>query len=250
MNIKDLNQRPLPPKYTDETNSTINLLWLYEVISSYEDHATVGALLTRNLVSKEEFKTIREVYLEEAAINIFSYGGATVIQADFTPDKKASFTHATNLCKEWMNCVPEDENKKDIINLILVPLLFEAKLQIVFTNLIYYDSQFNGGNLRLILVFDETATDVIQNEDINFEEIFIETEREVKSEIKKIEDENFALMKEIEEMEKSHDFENKVKADMQNIADPTQRILEQKAKNATRRENNPFMRIRKDEDDE
>ncbi len=243
MNIKDLLRKPLPPKYLDD-GETINLAWLYEVISSYEERGTVGAVLERGYWNENEAKITKEIYLEEASINIFNLSETVVVQADFAPDFKPVFTHASNLCKEWINFMPEE--RREFLNLTLIPLIFECQLIINLTNMIYYDAQFNSGNLRLIMVFSMTEANVSISEDVNFEELSAQAEREVLSEIKKIEEENYALYKEIEDMKKNHSFEDKVRADLNDIADPTAKILDESRNKKEKRENNPFKRIVKD----
>lgn len=246
MNIKDLDKRPLPPQYTED--GSINLQWLYELTSSYEEKSLVGASLEWGCEENGQARILKDVLLEEAAINIFNYKGATIVQADLSPDKRPIFTQASNICKDWINFVPE--NRKEFVVLRLMPIIFECKLTIVFTDMVYYDAQFSGNNLRLIMVFNEEATEVYTDESIDFEKISSDAEREVNSELNRLEQENFALYKEIEEMEKSHMFEDKIKEDMKEIIDPTSKNMAENRDRTDEMNSNPFMRIRKDSKDE
>lgn len=242
MNIKDLKRGELPPKYVDKEQNIINKQWLYEVISNKEEFGLTGAVLSW----ENDERVIKDAYLEEASINIFSIPGTTVVQADFKPEKKTAFTHASNFCRDWINF--EYNGKKEYLALYLMPLVFEGQLTIRFTNMFYYDSQFNGGNLRLIMVFDDNVSLINQNEEMDFEEMFIQAEREANRELKRIDEENFALVKEIEDLEKNHMFEEHLKEGMQDIYNPKEIIMEEKRKNEEKRESNPFKRISNDED--
>ena len=161
----------------------------------------------RDLHSEDGIVNKQLIQLKNAVLNIFMAGGCVVVQVDFPKSNKREFNQCLDLCAEW--CNPNsyaDSEFQYACGLIVLPSLLEGELGILFSDMVYFTNVPLPDTLRLVMCFDNGATTVIEDEEVNYEELLNQAISEVKSEEDKLDREIDEMQKEIDEINQSQNI--------------------------------------------
>lgn len=119
-------------------------------------------------------------------LEIHCVGGCITIAAEFESKEHSKFINAIKVCNEWLSDTSMDPG---LFTLTIVPLLLQAKISLILQNLVYCDFYKKENNKqRLILTFDNNATALLASDDIDYEMIKAQVEKENEQREKELED--------------------------------------------------------------
>lgn len=138
-------------------------------------------------------------------LEIHCVGGSVTIAIEFTTQDRVKFINATKICMEWLN---DDSEDAGYLTFTAVPLTLQGQISVILQNLAYCDFyQKNNTINRLILVFDNTATTLYATDDIDYEEIKKQVEKEIELKEKELDDELSFYLEEKEKSENPYRFD-------------------------------------------
>lgn len=168
---------------------------------------------------EETLKTLQNIYLEGAILNIHASGGCVIITADFPQIARGSCKEVIELCNKWLENLENPDFDNQMLYLTLVPHLLEGSVFVIFNQLVYVDSYMTdvAGVQRVIFCFDNTATMPVESEDINYRAIIAEMEAELQRRDDQLENEIQELLEQKAELEKENIYGDQLREDMNSI---------------------------------
>lgn len=168
-----------------------------------------GILSIDAIISENETRTISNAPLD-CEFNIFCEGGAIVIQCDFIKGQEHELDAAVELCDEYINGKTNDPDKQWILSMILVPLALDGVINIAFMGLTYYIRLSDNDTYRLVLVFDNTLTQIFGIEGEDIAGIKASIEAEFLREERRLDDEIYEAQLEYEKLARYNPFADSV----------------------------------------
>lgn len=176
-----------------------------------------GALQIDEIYSETESKQIDYIYLRNGVYHIRAYGGCAVVTVDIPPEDAQCTKAAAKLCEKWFAEIENPEYDNQLLSLVVTPLIAEGMINLVFQQLVWFDTYKKDRQQRIVFAFNGNATGMVVSDEINFRQMIAEAKETV-------------LQKENELRESI------VEAEME--------------KEAYERENNPFAQELRAEDEE
>ena len=170
-----------------------------------------GILSIDEVISETETNTISNAPLD-CEFNIFCEGGAVVIQCDFIKGQEHELDAAIELCDMYINEKINNPDKQWILSLVLVPLELDGMINIVFMGITYYIQLTSEDTCRLVIVFDNTLTQIFGMEGVDIENIKASIEAEFLREERELEEEIYEAQMEYERLTKYNPFEDSIAA--------------------------------------
>lgn len=123
----------------------------------------------------EEISLENQCFLKGAELNLYAKGACAVLTADFNVSHYVDYQQCKKMCITYLM----QEDRKEL-SVILVPLLLKGNIFAVFHDLVFADGYKDDKNYRLILCFECSDVQIIENTDIDYEQISFEALSEVK----------------------------------------------------------------------
>ncbi len=164
-------------------------------------YRSTGDISINEIISKEEVKTISNAPLN-CEFNFFCEGGAIVVQCDFEKEYIYQSTVLMNICKEHVTDKQNNPNSNTVLSVMIFPILLRGDVYFTLMGLTYFCGIDLGMTKRVVLVFDNTLTQVYADNNIDFETLQLEVDAELRQEETEIEKEIYEVEQEIKETEK------------------------------------------------
>ena len=109
-----------------------------------------------------------------------------VVQSDFPNASMKEFGRAHALCDRWLRNVYNDNNDMNdqVLTLTIIPELFGGQFYLFLDQLVYMTSYSIKDGKRLVLCFDATTMQAVEDQGINYAElktlVMAELDRELK----------------------------------------------------------------------
>lgn len=164
--------------------------------------ATAGRIMISEAIDEENVKNDAESDFSGAVIDFFASGGCMVLQADFEKNKTRTLEQILDICAEYMQNSGNEEwlEKKDLIA-VMIPLAFYGDIAIILRDLVYFTA-FNVDNgMRLIMCFNNIMTELVENDDIDYNELVARVRANEDREEEDLRDQIAAAEQEIKELE-------------------------------------------------
>lgn len=208
--------------------------------------ASVGRIMINHALDKDTVKNDDEASFGSAIIDYFASGGCIVLQADFPMKNTRDFEHIANICSTYFENVNDEawHENRDLM-VVMIPMAFYGDIVIVLRDLVYFTSiNLDNGGIRLIMCFNNTMTQLIENEDIDYNAIALEVRGEDAREEEDLQNELMMAEKELKELE---EMDNEFAFGIQrNLSHETLMNKEYNTENADVA--NPGFRFTSDED--
>jgi len=133
-------------------------------------------------LTEKDVKTLKEVTLTDSLFHIYASGGCAVIDVELPLKSAFNYRNIMDICKDWMKNLFNEKYNDRLLSLTIIPLALEGQVSIVFQNLVYYAGMREEDKFKVILCFDNNATDCYEIEGINYKEIQATVARELKAE--------------------------------------------------------------------
>ena len=178
----------------------LDMFELYDIASGRDSTNTPYSIgsLNRMIEKNGKYEMIDFCDTNEAEININASGGCVVITIDFPKNMLNAWKNANRIASEWLKNVNNPNMDNQSCTLLVVPYLLSGRIQIIFNEMCFSDSYESKNFYRLILGFDNYATNVTEDDDADIEDLVLG----LKAELKRREDELDAEILEAEEKEK------------------------------------------------
>ncbi len=172
-------------------------------------YRSTGNIQLDEYISEEEINTIESSYLN-CEFNFYCEGGAIVVECDFENEFIHQASKLLELCSNYVNEKRNNPDSSLNLTLLIVPLLLRGDLTFILMGLTYYAGIDGGATKRVILVFDNTLTNVISAEGVDYKEMQIEIESELTREEAALDKEIYETEKAIKEIENNSIFNNTI----------------------------------------
>lgn len=171
-----------------------------------------GATLTVEKVTQEdETQHIIDTAPMDCEFQIYSEGGAVVLQCDFTGQKVPEQRQILDICQRYMERKNDNLKNGEVLSIVLVPIPLQGNISLLFQGLTYYTGIDMGASRRLILVFDNLLTNVYQTDDIDMKEIQMTVEAEIKRQQDTLDQELYEAEQELKNLEAENQYAAMVK---------------------------------------
>ena len=150
--------------------------------------------------SFDEPKIIHSSDLENAVININATGGCAVITIDYPVSMISKWQNTYSILKEWLKDLNSSNKVNEYFYFMVIPYILNGEIEIIFSDLCFCDAYAMGNKRRLILGFDNNATNVLLDENSDFDNYVIEMKAELKRREEEVDVELLALEEEEKEL--------------------------------------------------
>ena len=176
MDNLNLNKNNEPQHEEDIELSFEEIINAASGLSADGQPATAGNIMISRLVEEGVVKNDEEASFGTAVIDFFASGGCMVVQADFPMKDTKNFEKIADICSTYMTQVGNEawHENRDLIA-IMVPLAFYGDISIVLQDLVYFTAiNLENNGTRLIMCFNNMMTQLVENEDIDYNKIVLE----------------------------------------------------------------------------
>lgn len=195
----------------------VSLLQLFEVASGIDEAnqpLSDGAISLDLIKSPTDVENINESVLTDAVFNIHASGGCVVVTADIQKKYRLAHSSTMEICSEFIANVNDPEKDMEMLTLTLVPRLLEGSTYLTFGNIVFADSYEMENYYRIIMAFDNAATNVIVTDEIDYNGIKEEIVREFEEKLKAEEEALHVVMKEYEDASRNNLYEDMIQEDV------------------------------------
>lgn len=205
--------------FTERNNNSENM---EEVGLSFEDILAIcsgvdehgepncaSSIILQKVAPDGESQTVTEIPLKDTSLDIITYRGCTVIQANFSRTSTFEYKRVYDTVGNWLNNpVTDSSGNTYVLSLVAVPLLLEGLVYLVINSPVYaVGTEFDDGHV-FVMSFDTFSIQVFEDEDIDMQAISEEVEAQLAREAKKEDDEIASLEKEYEEASRDTSMNN------------------------------------------
>lgn len=202
--------------------------------------ARSAASLSIDRVDGSNTENLKEEVLDQAVIHLHISGGAAVVTADFSPLARASYLNSLDMCRTYIDQLDDRTHDQERLTITIVPYLLEGQITLFFTQMVFFDTYELEGRLRLILVFDNQASLIMETDQIDYQRI----KQEIDLELKRYEEEVDAEIEQaLEEEQEAKKQENQIEADMKKRLNDPLNVLDRHANKQRSAEENPKVRF-------
>lgn len=206
--------------YYDEEENTLNIS-IDDILNIASGLDEQGFPLSSAVISieKDNEENTRSskgktANIDTGEFNFYIDGGCAVVQIDFPQRGMNEFKSLVKICKDWISNKSSEKYNDGMLTTLIVPRLLKGQIVFLFQDLVYFTSIILDKSERIILCFDNTLSNVIENEGINYEEIEQAVEDELRKEEEELDREYFEVKKELEEAENRNYYEEDLKERM------------------------------------
>ncbi len=158
--------------------------------------------------------TIENVFFKNANTHLVSSGACMVVQSDFPNASMKEFGRAHALCDRWLRNVYNDNNDMNdqMLTLTIIPELFGGQFYLFLDQLVYMTSYSIKDGKRLVLCFDATTMQAVEDQSINYAELKTLVMAELDRELKEVNIEIESVEAEKKRLEEDNIYGQAVKA--------------------------------------
>jgi hypothetical protein len=205
--------------YYDEEENTLNVTLddILNIASGVDEDGYPFSSATISIENDNtENRTFRPktVDITMGEFNFYIDGGCAVMQIDFPHRGMSEYKKVMHICKDWTENKYNNYSEDVMMSTLVVPRLLKGQIVFMFQDLVYYTGIVLDNLERIILCFDNTQSNVIENENINYEEIERTVEDELRKEEEELDRQYFEVKKELEEAENVNYYEENIKEKM------------------------------------
>ena len=155
----------------------LDMFELYDIASGCDKQKLPYSAGRISIASAED--EIEAYSTNSAVINISSSGGCAVLTIDFPLSMTKVWENTKKMAVKWLDNM--DDYADDVYFTVLVmPYLLEGKINILFRDLCFCDGYATDKIKRLILAFDNNATCIYEDTDVDFDKVVIEMKAELR----------------------------------------------------------------------
>ena len=185
-----------------------------------------AALSLDEIVSEDQVKNRKQVFLKNAVLGIHVSGGCAALQIDFPKNSTFYYRQAWKLCSDWINRVNAGEENQQTLSITVVPHAFYGQIFFLFHQLVYFDGHPVGEKNRLILAFDNQQSVAVKTDAIDYDQILQQADMLLAQEEEALDQEISALREEKEQLENSNPFADQIDHMMEHTPVETTGALE------------------------
>lgn len=178
----------------------LDMFELYDIASGRDSTNTPYSIgsLNRIVENDGQYEMVDFCDTNEAEININASGGCAVITIDFPKNMLNAWKNTNRIATEWLKNINEPNMDNQSCTFLVIPYLLCGRIQIIFDEMCFCDSYESNNFFRVILGFDNYATNITEDDDADIEDLVLG----MKAELKRREDELDAEILELEKQEK------------------------------------------------
>lgn len=177
----------------------ISIKDLFDLSSGIDDDEVPNAgsgLMVAKMV-KDQPRIINNITYT-VPVDISGGNGVAVVCMEFEKQDLSDYMRTVHACLEWLST----EDSENALFFSIVPLYLNGEVSIILQGLVHCEHyETKEGKSRVVLVFDNTMTQLTINEGVDIEKLQIQIERELANEEKSLEEELYALEEEKKEIE-------------------------------------------------
>lgn len=207
-------------------NKKIELNWddVFKISSGKDvdgNTRSAAGIYLDKILNSTELENIKEVFLRDAIINIHVDGAVAIVTADFPPISHVAFTESQKAIAQYFQTLNEIEDFNQQLTMTVTPYALEGQIIIIFNHLIFSDGyerkEKHGKIYRLLLIFQNEATEGIVTDKINYNQI----SQQINTELERYEAQVDAELQEAIEEEKKakqelNDFDKRMEEHFSN----------------------------------
>lgn len=199
----------------DEKNEIIELnyqdvLFVASGVDKAGNPKSGGTIAIDQIVSEDDTQTLANAPMD-CEFQIYSEGGAVVLQCDFSGAQIHEQAKVLTICQDYLSRKNENPNNNEILSVLVVPIPLQGSISILFQGLTYFTGIDFGTVKRLILVFDNTLTQLFKTDDVDMKEIQGSIELELKRELESLDNQIFEAQEELRKLQNQNKYEAMVK---------------------------------------
>lgn len=149
-------------------------------------------------------------FINQGAFSYSISGGCAVVQVDFPREGGSEYARAAKILQKWIENKGNPEYADCMLMTTIVPKLLKGKLVFIFEDLVYFTGIMLQNTERLIMCFDNEIASAAELDDINYEEIVREAEKEALREEEELQNEYDNLVEKIKK-EEYNPYEENIK---------------------------------------
>lgn len=174
--------------------------------------ASMATIMVDKISESGEQVADMQITMQSAVLHFFYSGGCLVAQVDFPKTATAEYNRTAYVLSTFMEKSGQPEYLKDHgFGMVIIPMAFYGQITIVAQDLVYFTGfDLPDGSKRLIMCFNDLATQVLQNDDIDYAEIEETVKQAAQREEAKLNDELNAVYAELEEVNKSNPYQEMI----------------------------------------
>ena len=226
-----------------------DIIRLSNGLDNYGYPRSAATISVDKVINEEDTENISNVELTGAEINIFSSGGCAIVQVDFPPTSLFAFNKSKDMCDEWFNNFKENVEDNKFLMMTIIPSSLIGQLILMYNNLVYYQvNELPKGN-RLVLAFDNNATQVLESEGFDYIEIINAVNSELREEEEELNNELDLVEQELKEIESKNIYAENVIEKYGKVDYNVEDVLEQEDDSNRKTETNKssFFRFTKED---
>lgn len=154
---------------------------------------------------------IDNIQLNNVAINLCCRGACAAVSCDFPNTSLPEYNHAKKMCETWLAELEDRQKDDQYLVLIVVPLALCGYIELIFSNLLYCETIDLGASKKMILIFDNTATTPLVNEETDYATILAQINRELQLREDEIEEQIMEAEEEVKKAKNPNVYEESVK---------------------------------------
>ena len=201
---------------------TITFQELIQIMNGVDENNNplTAASLTeeRPLKNNKSFETINSISFEGGVFKINASGGCIVVEVEFPKTMIYKYTQIIRECQSWFDNINNPKYDNRILTLTLVPLIAQGQLTVLLDNLVYFFGVKLDKTEKVILCFDNNKTQIYQTEDINFAQIKVNVDKELKRQEDELNQELDDIEQEIKDIESKNVFDESIAKTIENPA--------------------------------
>jgi hypothetical protein len=179
---------------------------------------STAVLAVNRIESADKGHTLSQIIISNADFQLYISGGAATIQIDFKKPETFEYKRAITICSEWMQNLDNPEFDNLHLSLTVVPTILYGEIFLMFTNLVYFTGIPTDDGNRLVLVFDNNASEVFNTDEIDYQALTAAVELEMRQEEEELENQALAIQQELEEARQVNPYADAVQERMRDAA--------------------------------
>ena len=133
-------------------------------------------------IQEKDVKTVKEVTVGGSTINMFVQGGCAVVEIDMPAQFAFEYRNMMEILSKWFKDIDNPEYDDHLLTFSVVPLILGGQITLLFQNIAYYSGIRTDDGYKLIMCFDNTATEYYEIEGIDYRAIQMAIEDELRQE--------------------------------------------------------------------
>lgn len=170
-----------------------------------------GTIAIDKVLSEDETKTLENAPMD-CVFQIHSEGGAVVLQCDFSGSQAHEQSRVLTVCQNYMDRKNQNPENGELLSVLVVPIPLQGNISILFQGLTYYTGIDLGKIKRVVLVFDNTLTQLFQTDDVDMKEIQMSVEAELNRQRMELENQISEAQEELKKVQNNNQYEEMIQS--------------------------------------